>query len=91
MDVKTLLTTFVTVLLAELGDKTQLATLSLASGARSRLTVFLGAASALVVSSALAAVGGEALSRLVPAVWLRRGAGTLMVGLGVWLLLGRGD
>jgi len=48
------LTAFVTVLLAELGDKTQLATLALAAGGHARWLVFLGAALALIVSSAVA-------------------------------------
>jgi len=48
------LTAFVTVLLAELGDKTQLATLALAAGGHARWLVFLGAALALIASSAVA-------------------------------------
>jgi len=76
------LTAFVTVFLAELGDKTQLATLALAAGGHARLLVFLGAALALVATSALAVLVGGALGQVVPAIWLRRGAGALMILLG---------
>jgi putative Ca2+/H+ antiporter (TMEM165/GDT1 family) len=76
------LTAFVTVFLAELGDKTQLATLALAAGGHARWLVFLGAALALVASSALAVLVGNALGQVVPVIWLRRGAGVLMILLG---------
>ena len=77
------LTAFITVFLAELGDKTQLATLALASGGRDRWLVFLGAALALVTTSALAVLVGGAIGQVVPAIWLRRGAGALMIAIGI--------
>ena len=78
----TFLTAFVTVLLAELGDKTQLATLALAAGGHARWLVFLGAALALIASSAVAVLVGGALGQVVPTLWLRRSAGVLMIALG---------
>jgi putative Ca2+/H+ antiporter (TMEM165/GDT1 family) len=90
MDIKTLASTFAVVFLAELGDKTQLATFALASSGRSRLSVLVGAAAALVLTSVLAVAAGAALGRAVPEVWLRRGSGALMVVLGVLLLIQRG-
>ena len=86
MDWRIALTTFGTVFLAELGDKTQLATLAMASGGRSRLPVFLGSASALVATSAIAVIAGEAVSRAVPPHVLRRGAGIALVVMGAWML-----
>ena len=75
------LTTFATVFLAELGDKTQLATFSLASG-RSRLAVFVGASLALMATTAIAVLAGEAIARVVPQVWIERSAGVLFLALG---------
>lgn len=89
MDWKLFATTFGLIFLAELGDKTQLATLSLAASGRSRLVVFLGAAIALAATSALAVLVGEGLSRVVPELWIRRVAGAAFVVLGVLFLLGR--
>lgn len=91
MDWKLFASTFAAIFLAELGDKTQLATLSLAAGGSSRLIVFAGAALALVATSAIAVVAGEAVSRVIPPVWIRRGAGVLFIVLGAIFLLGRGE
>ena len=78
------------VFLAELGDKTQLATLGLRTGASSRIAISLGAAAALVLTSALAVLLGEVVSRTIPELWLRRAAGALFLVLGVLYLGGRG-
>jgi putative Ca2+/H+ antiporter (TMEM165/GDT1 family) len=86
MDWKLLASTFGCIFLAELGDKTQLATLSLAAGGSSRWVVFAGSAAALVTTSAIAVVGGEALTRVVSPVWLKRSAGVLFLMLGVLFL-----
>jgi putative Ca2+/H+ antiporter (TMEM165/GDT1 family) len=87
MDWKLLGSTFLAIFLAEIGDKTQLATLSLAAGGSSRWVVFAGSALALVATSAIAVLAGEALSRAIPPVWLRRAAGALFLVLGVIFLL----
>jgi Ca2+/H+ antiporter, TMEM165/GDT1 family len=90
MDWKLLGTTFMAIFVAELGDKTQLATLTLASGKVSRLAVFIGAASALVCTSLIAVAAGEALSRLVPEAYLRRAAGVIFIVLGAIYLVKKG-
>lgn len=90
MDWKLFATTFAAIFLAEMGDKTQLATMSLAAGS-SRWVVFAAAAMALVATSAVAVVAGEAVARLVPPVWVRRGAGVLFVLIGALFLFGRGE
>jgi len=91
MDWKLFATTFAAVFVAELGDKTQLATLSLAAEGRSRWMIFAGSAAALVCTSAIAVVGGEAVARLVPPIWIRRAAGVLFFVLGGMMLLGKGE
>ena len=89
MDFRLALSTFGLVFLAELGDKTQLATLSLAASGKSRLAVFVGAAAALVVTSGIGVLVGEAVSRVVPPVWIQRVAGAAFVVMGILLLVGR--
>lgn len=86
MDWKLVGTTFATVFLAELGDKTQLATLSFASSNAAKASVFLGAAGALVACTAIAVLGGEALSRVLPPVLFKRVAGVAFVAIGLWVL-----
>ncbi|MCA9600067.1 MAG: TMEM165/GDT1 family protein [Myxococcales bacterium] len=91
MDLKLLASTFAAVFLAELGDKTQLATLTLAAGSKSRLAVFVGSALALTATSAIAVLAGDALTRVVSPLWLRRIAGVAFLLLGALYLLSRGD
>ena len=91
MDWKTLGTTFGAIFIAELGDKTQLATLSLSAEARAKWAVFIGSALALVATSAIAVIAGTAITRVVPAVWLRRIAGAVFIALGVLYIVRRGD
>lgn len=87
MDWKLFAATFTTIFLAELGDKTQLATFGAAAGQRGRAwTVFFGSASALVACSAIAVVAGAALGKLIPAIWLERVGAVLLIGLGGWML-----
>ena len=81
--------TFGLIFLAELGDKTQLATLSLAASGESRWIVFLAAAGALVLTSAIGVLAGEAIARVIPPVWITRGAGVAFIAMGGLLLLGR--
>lgn len=87
MDWKLIATTFVSVFIAELGDKTQLATLSFASSASSKLSVFLGSAGALVATSAIAVLVGEALGRVISPLLLQRLAGVAFVAIGAWVLV----
>ncbi len=86
MDFKLVTTAFVTVFLAELGDKTQLTTLSLSSAPGARWSVFVGSASALVLSSLLAVLGAEAIARFISPTTLSRLAGVLLLVLGAWTL-----
>jgi putative Ca2+/H+ antiporter (TMEM165/GDT1 family) len=86
MDWKVLFSTFGAVFVAELGDKTQLATLSLASEARAKWAVFIGSALALCATSAIAVLAGTAVSRVVSPQVLRRIAGVVFIGMGVLFL-----
>jgi putative Ca2+/H+ antiporter (TMEM165/GDT1 family) len=89
MDWKLLLSTFVSIFVAEIGDKTQLATLSLAAGGKSRLAVFAGSALALCATSAIAVLAGEGVSRLIPPIWIKRIAGAVFIVMGALFLFSR--
>jgi putative Ca2+/H+ antiporter (TMEM165/GDT1 family) len=75
------------IFLAELGDKTQLATFAFAAESRSRMAVFIGAAGALALTSLLAVLFGSIVHKFVPANYIKTGAGVLFVLLGLWMLL----
>jgi putative Ca2+/H+ antiporter (TMEM165/GDT1 family) len=90
MDWKLFASTFAAVFLAEMGDKTQLATMSLAAGG-SRWAVFGGAALALVLTSAVAVLAGEVVARLVPPILIKRGAGLVFLVLGALYLFGKAE
>jgi putative Ca2+/H+ antiporter (TMEM165/GDT1 family) len=88
MDWKLLLTVFSTIFVAEIGDKTQLATLLYASGAEvSKLTVFLGASLALILTSALGVLVGSALSHAINPKYLAWVAGVGFIAVGIWTIV----
>lgn len=80
-----LISTFVTVFLAELGDKTQIATLLLSAQSGRPWLVFAGAATALVATSLVGVLAGRWLARWLPPQRLELLAGGLMLILGGWL------
>jgi putative Ca2+/H+ antiporter (TMEM165/GDT1 family) len=86
MDLKLLLTTFGLIFLAELGDKTQLATFCFSADCDSRISVFIGSAGALALSSLIAVLFGAGVSRLIPPHYIRAGAGIFFVIVGIWTL-----
>jgi putative Ca2+/H+ antiporter (TMEM165/GDT1 family) len=66
-----LLSTFITIFIAELGDKTQLATLTMSGTSNKPLAVFLGSSSALVLASLVGALAGGSISNFVPEIILK--------------------
>ena len=89
MDIKTLLTTFGLIFLAELGDKTQFAALCLSADSQSRLAVFLGASLALVTSAFLAVLLGAFLARCFPPHIVKLVGGILFIVMGSIMLITR--
>jgi putative Ca2+/H+ antiporter (TMEM165/GDT1 family) len=88
MDLKLLATVFTAVFIAELGDKTQLATLLFAADQpAARLSVFAGASLALILASAIGVLAGGMLAEIVDPRWLRYVAGAGFVAIGVWTLV----
>jgi len=88
MSIQALLKSFAVVFAAEVGDKTQLAVLSLAASERAPLAVFLGATLGLATATGLAMALGTLAGASLPERWIRLGGGGLFVLLGVWMLAG---
>jgi Ca2+/H+ antiporter, TMEM165/GDT1 family len=87
INVQVLFSTFAMIFLAELGDKTQISTFAFASESHSPLSVFLGAALALVCSSFLGVVLGGLVGRFVPEKIMKFVAAVVFLGFGVWTLV----
>ena len=65
-ELRVLLSTFALLFVAELGDKTQLAVISMTAKHKMPLMIFVGAASALAAVTLLGVLGGELLTRFIP-------------------------
>ncbi|MDH4121930.1 MAG: TMEM165/GDT1 family protein [Deltaproteobacteria bacterium] len=88
MDMKLFFTVLSTVFLAELGDKTQLATLLFSADQENgKITVFLAAAMALVLAAGLGVLAGDLVSRWLHPRALHVVAGVGFVAVGVWTLV----
>ena len=82
-----LLSTFLTVFIAELGDKTQLATLTISGTSNKPLAVFLGSSSALVIASLLGALTGGSIATFIPEVILKSIASITFFIIGIRLFI----
>jgi putative Ca2+/H+ antiporter (TMEM165/GDT1 family) len=90
MDLRLFATVFSTVFVAELGDKTQLATILYASDAsHPRWTVFAASAAALVLTSAIGVLAGSFVSAHVDERLIRWIAGVGFIAVGAWVLIDR--
>ena len=87
MIVSLLLSTFLTIFIAELGDKTQLATLTMSGRSDKPLAVFLGSSTALILASLIGALAGGSISNFVPEIILKSIASVTFLILGVRLLI----
>ena len=87
MDVTLLLSTFTTVFLAELGDKTQIATFALSGSTDKPYIVFFGSSIALVLTSLLGALAGGSISTLLPDEVLQIFASIIFIYLGASFLI----
>lgn len=86
---KTIICTFILVFLAELGDKTQLSTMLLASKSNSMWFTFIGSASALVLSSFIGVLAGSILNKYIPQSYIQNISGIIFLLFGVLLLMGK--
>ena len=87
MDLKALLTVFTAVFIAELGDKTQIATMLFATDKDvNKLTIFAGASLALILASAIGVLAGSVISQFVSERQLNVIAGLGFIIIGVWTI-----
>jgi len=87
MELKVIATVFITVFLAELGDKTQLATLLFAADeGRSKWMVFFAASAALIATTAIAVLVGGTLEKYISTKMLSMVAGVGFIVIGGWTL-----
>ena len=89
MEWKIIGTAFLTIFLAELGDKTQLAVITMTAKTDSKLAVFLGASLALVLVTLLGVLFGGLLTQYVPTEWLQRIVAVAFIAIGVLMLFGK--
>lgn len=87
MDWKVILSSFGLLFVAELGDKTQLATLALATKTGKPLSVFIGSAVALVLITGLAVLVGGLLNKHIPKDYVHYGAAILFIVVGIVMLI----
>jgi putative Ca2+/H+ antiporter (TMEM165/GDT1 family) len=86
---KSVLTAFLLVFIAELGDKTQLSTMLLASKADSVWLIFLGSSCALVLSTLLGVLFGSLINKYIPEIYIQIGSGVSFLIVGFLLLAGK--
>ena len=87
MDWRIFLTTFGVIFLAEMGDKTQLAAMTMAAQSKRPWAVFIGSAFALTAVSAIGVVVGSVVGNYFPLVWIKRAAAIAFIVIGVLILL----
>jgi Ca2+/H+ antiporter, TMEM165/GDT1 family len=87
MEWKTFFTAFGVLFLAELGDKTQLAVITMSADTKSPLSVFLGASLALILVSLLGVLFGSLLGQYIPTEWLQRIVAIGFIAIGALMLL----
>jgi len=89
MDWRVFLTTFGVIFLAEMGDKTQLATMTMAAQSKKPWTVFISSALALAAVSAIGVLVGSLLGDFIPLEWVKRIAALAFIVIGILMLLGK--
>jgi len=89
MDWRVSLTTFGIIFLAELGDKTQIAAMTMAAEKKRPWEVFIGASLALAAVSAIGILVGSLLGQYLPLDWIKRVAGAAFIVIGVLVLIGK--
>ena len=87
MIINLLLSTFIAIFIAELGDKTQVATLTLSGTSKKPLAVFFGSSAALVLASLIGALAGGSISTFIPEIYLKLIASLTFLIIGIKLII----
>jgi len=88
MDWRVFLTTFGIIFLAEMGDKTQIAAMTMAAEKKRPWEVLLAASLALAAVSAIGVFVGTVVGKYVPLEWIKRAAGAAFIVIGILVLIG---
>ena len=86
---KIIISTFLMVFIAELGDKTQIATMLQAAQSNSKLAVFIGSSAALVCSSIVGVLLGGLINKYIPPGIIQTAAAIAFIVIGVLLLFNK--
>jgi len=89
MEFKALFTAFITVFVAELGDKTQLATLIFSAKCNKPLSVFIGSSLALIATSAIAVLLGAGAAKTLPSGLITKIGGGIFLLVGFLMIIGK--
>jgi len=89
MDWKIVMTTFWAIFIAELGDKTQLAAITMTSKTKLPVSVFIGAVLALATVTLIGVIFGEALIRVVPENIIKKAAAVVFIVIGILIFWGK--
>ncbi|HKO95444.1 MAG TPA: TMEM165/GDT1 family protein [Pyrinomonadaceae bacterium] len=87
MDWRVFLTTFGVIFLAEMGDKTQLAAMTMSAQTKKPWAVFIGSALALTAVSAIGVMVGSVVGNYIPLIWIKRAAAVAFIVIGVLILM----
>lgn len=86
---KELLTTFLAIFIAEMGDKTQFAIMSFATKSSKPFYIWFGASLAFLVTSFLAVILGQSITKFFPQNLIKYISGSLFIIIGIWTIFSR--
>ncbi|GAB63769.1 MAG: UPF0016 family protein [Candidatus Jettenia sp.] len=89
MDWKIIASTFITIFLAELGDKTQLASILMTSKTNKPVLVFIGTMLAFALVTVIGVAVGSVITKFVPLNFIKVGAAIAFIIIGILILLGK--
>lgn len=87
MDWKIFTSTFLTIFIAEMGDKTQFAALAASASSKSTYSVMLAVITALTLAGAIGVIAGNYLGSIIDLKYLRWISGSLFIGMGLFILI----